>query len=501
MCYSPIKLKNPTKNIYAHGGQPLVLHVPCGKCVECIQNKRDEWSFRSYVETRHTIDHGGYIYYDTLTYSDEFLPHIHDFVDIKKYGINDFTCFNRDHIRYFFKRLRSLLKYHCGTSFIKYFLTSEYGTDPRFTRRPHYHIGFYVTSGVHPLTLSKLVNQAWHYGRTEGIDWKPLEHVAYNTFGYDLGFGNRNTKGDILKAARYISKYITKNSTFIDRYKHALECIENFIPLDDTEDLLKQNDALLVKRTADCFHRQSQGFGISYLDTTDEREQEYLAKDLVLMCDNDTIVNVLPLSTYFKRKLYYEQKKRKDGTLYWEKTPAGIAHDKAVIVERVQNAVKTLQKQIATIPQEYKIKAFTLLGDRTLEDLAIYNLYYYGRHRDSDSLTNPLSTFKSFAYDLTNTEYCLDDWCDRIAQSSLVNSMTTDIYPVDDKRIVDINGYLYTYDNYIELHTINQNTCAAFQHFDDIMRIINSYRIYQGQLAKSAFDLAEHLHELHKNYY
>ena len=87
MCLNPTTIRNPTKSIYKHGGQPLLLDVPCGHCAECKKNKRKEWRFRTYYEVESTVKNGGYVYFDTLTYAPEHVPMLSHFVDLD--SIND----------------------------------------------------------------------------------------------------------------------------------------------------------------------------------------------------------------------------------------------------------------------------------------------------------------------------------------------------------------------------------------------------------------------------
>lgn len=79
MCLNPIKIRNPTQNISRSGGQKLMLEVPCNQCAECQLAKRAEWSFRSYQELQHTFRNGGFVYFDTLTYSPKTFTHVKRF--------------------------------------------------------------------------------------------------------------------------------------------------------------------------------------------------------------------------------------------------------------------------------------------------------------------------------------------------------------------------------------------------------------------------------------
>ena len=188
MCLNPKKIRNPAKRLSMYGGQPLYFNVPCGNCADCKKKKRLEWRFRAYHHINNIINRGGYVYFDTLTYDEDHVPHLSDFISLDSFvpslieqrngisvGIQDFTCFCHSHWKNFLKNLRRQLDYHYNGCKFDYFLTSEYGTKEGFTHRPHYHILFFVhdSSKIHPLDFSKVIKKCWDYGRTDGIDFEP----------------------------------------------------------------------------------------------------------------------------------------------------------------------------------------------------------------------------------------------------------------------------------------------------------------------------------------
>lgn len=89
------------------------VYVRCGKCSNCLKQKRNEWLVRLVYHLRFQEQPS---YFVTLTYDDE---HVHPD------GVNKKDCQD------FFKRLR----HTCSVPF-SYFLVSEYGEK---TSRPHYH--------------------------------------------------------------------------------------------------------------------------------------------------------------------------------------------------------------------------------------------------------------------------------------------------------------------------------------------------------------------------
>lgn len=145
MCLFPRKisyLKDKENYIYE------VLDVPCGKCVECLEQYSREWSFRIMDEAE-KYDNSCCV---TLTYDDNHLP--------------DDLCVQRRHTQLFLKLLRK----HYGK--LRYFGCAEYGGK---NFRPHYHI---ILFGVKfddmffwckskrggDLFRSPLLERCWSYG-------------------------------------------------------------------------------------------------------------------------------------------------------------------------------------------------------------------------------------------------------------------------------------------------------------------------------------------------
>lgn len=104
-----MKCPNP-KFVWPHGN---IMAVPCGKCLVCLSNKRQDWAFRLMQEYKVSKSS----FFVTLTYSEKYYPHTH--------GVS------KRHVQLFLKRLRHI------TPNIRYYAVGEYGT---LTGRAHYHI-------------------------------------------------------------------------------------------------------------------------------------------------------------------------------------------------------------------------------------------------------------------------------------------------------------------------------------------------------------------------
>lgn len=107
--------KSKYQNLFLSGR----MEVPCGKCVNCQSNLRDEWSMRCQLELL-TSAFGLFV---TLTYDDDNVP----------------DSVSKSEVQLYLMRLRKGNKNHAGLTF-RYFLAGEYGD---IFQRPHYHIIFF----------------------------------------------------------------------------------------------------------------------------------------------------------------------------------------------------------------------------------------------------------------------------------------------------------------------------------------------------------------------
>lgn len=67
MCYSPITLKSPNK-LYSRSS---FIQVPCGKCLECLKKKQNEYAARMEEEYK---SYGRRAMFVTLTYREDTVP-------------------------------------------------------------------------------------------------------------------------------------------------------------------------------------------------------------------------------------------------------------------------------------------------------------------------------------------------------------------------------------------------------------------------------------------
>lgn len=188
MCVSPITL---TREDPVNGRKYLV-HVPCGKCAECIKDRQNEYVIRS-VEEGYKAEED--VWFLTLTYSNDTVPVTFDddgeIVDeftgeITNYdGLGELLTIDNKDITDWKKRCKKAIETKTGQRLdYSYLICGEYG--PK-THRPHYH-GIFMN--LTPEQVQVFVD-----------DWKTKKGYVcckkVNRFQLD-------------RVGAYVSKYITK---------------------------------------------------------------------------------------------------------------------------------------------------------------------------------------------------------------------------------------------------------------------------------------------------
>ena len=213
-CLSPVTLKSG-------------FTVPCGKCLNCLSDRRNEWSIRLAI---HIMACDRMPLFLTLTYDDDHLPHYlngsrllwgdnagstvgfgTDFVDFP-------VTLYRPHVSAFLKEYKR--KHGLDNDKFTYFGCGEYGDDDRFTGRPHYHLLFFGDDELYqlfdddPFAATQRLQNEWKHG---------FVHIC--VAGFD--------------GVHYVSKYVLKQ------------------------------DHVTVFGKSDPFTIASKGLGMNFLNTQD----------------------------------------------------------------------------------------------------------------------------------------------------------------------------------------------------------------------------------------
>lgn len=179
------------------------LHVRCGQCLPCREQRQKEWSVRLGLE----LDQAFTAYFVTLTFNDEFY---------EKYPKLDTLQFQR-----FLKRLRQydlrgipdtyegkkVFKIASKGQNFKYFAVGEYGSK---NNRPHWHMLLFNFPYDHEMT-EIIIQYAWmeeieNVRKPLGFDYVGLLKSGSIEYVTDYLF-----KNDAKDSVRLISKGIGKN--------------------------------------------------------------------------------------------------------------------------------------------------------------------------------------------------------------------------------------------------------------------------------------------------
>lgn len=187
MCLYPITIRTRPKV-----GDPRVVTVSCGKCLECVRQKSIEWAFRILDEASQYKDNC----FVTLTYNEKHLP-----VD---------NSVSRREVQLFVKRLRKAL----APVRIRFFACGEYG---KKNSRPHYHLiifnwypsdsWFFKMDGKTKLYRSPQLERCW------GLLDKQTN--VFDSFGFSTVA--KVTYETALYCAKYMNKYQYDKARYLHR--------------------------------------------------------------------------------------------------------------------------------------------------------------------------------------------------------------------------------------------------------------------------------------------
>lgn len=320
----------------------FINNCSCGKCEECLNRKRSEWTLRMYWQARYIFDrpYNAYIVADCLTYAPENRPHLSKYFEV---GDDvDFAIVDRKDIQNFLKRLRINLwrRYRVSGDKIKYFIAAEYGDDHIYVNdygvekkaqeAPHYHGLFYVDvdeAELSPETFVKELHYAWQKGNTD--NYKTFK-VRYEHFGLQLKrnifskIRERNSDTDLRDITAYISKYIRKGEKYEEfvnkRVYRVFKDKVSRLPQDKLGIQYSEKDIFKdinheIRQKIDVFHLQSAGFGMYCIDTLSDADRDYMVRSGNLRMNDKKSPSgkrEIPIPMYYVRKLFYNYRVVKD---------------------------------------------------------------------------------------------------------------------------------------------------------------------------------------------
>ena len=126
---------------------------PCGRCIECLSRKRNDWSIRLQFQLN-SMDKDKLAFFTTLTYKNECLH-------LVKHGDVVFANLSKTDFQSFMKRLRRYVEYHYNVKNLKFYACGEYG--PR-TYRPHMHLIMFNFPKMPLNQVQEILQKSWNYG-------------------------------------------------------------------------------------------------------------------------------------------------------------------------------------------------------------------------------------------------------------------------------------------------------------------------------------------------
>lgn len=158
------------------------IEVECGKCLNCIENRKKEAVTRAAVEMKDYINK----YFVTLTYND-----LNAEIDE-----NGFTKLNKKHVKQYIESLQYIQKRHYRDEYkleknkLKYIICGEYGE--RATKRAHYHM--IIMTNIY---IERYIKMRWKYGNVKMERIKDIRALSY-TAGYTAKkIGKKNKDREI----------------------------------------------------------------------------------------------------------------------------------------------------------------------------------------------------------------------------------------------------------------------------------------------------------------
>lgn len=361
------------------------------------ESRRNSYLLRLYWHFRQYFDDGKTVFFDTLTYDDEHLPHVQDVADFP----DNFSCFRPSDVKHFLDRLHSRFAYYNLGTFT-HFICSEYGHDDLYvdsrgrcrkgTKRPHYHILLFLDGSVDgfvdPMQLASMVHDCWqqgltdNFGRYEGDRTK--NYVLHNTFTKDTV-----SKDRMLALCHYLSKYVLKDAKYskkVDdtirkyvyrKYVHSSDCGEASIShglTDVCQCKAFTHDCDFLRRQIAEFICISNGFGTYALHPDNLDMKLIYERSQMSMPDKDKIVRYIRIPEYYLRKLFYVCKRG-----HWLLNDEGKKYYKNHLRNLSHNYSRFLQNVFVNLSEVDRFNVYRMLDGRSFDDVADYVVYYQGR--------------------------------------------------------------------------------------------------------------------------
>lgn len=486
MCTNKIIVRNNSRYIVPDDHVALYHMCNCGYCAECMQAKINEYTLRLHYHSQYCFKRHGYLYIDCLTYSDRYLPRLHEFIDVPlNYA---YKCFCHEDVRLFFVRLReNLFKLGFGRDCFDYFYVGEFGS--RNTKRPHYHVIFFVYADIDNDTFSRLVSANWYLGRTDGVVYRGYNQLVYNTINPENSDNRR-----IAAISTYLAKYLNKSMKLIKKaYRLTSNVVFHLFGVHDLKDLTYPQR--LVWRSVFSrfvpFHRQSKNFGLYALQVV---PKEYICMNLKIFFLNGEEQFIIPLPLYYTRKLFFKLEKNVFGSYSWIPTPEYQDLMLRSFADRINYAVDKIRCDCLTYHVDFPFDIRQFVLDLRLA-FGRTNFTDYNDSLRSDLSRNPnVDVLKLGFYNYTHPRFGLGVLSDRplvidhvklsvVVKKRLktrtkikyvktkcvkyVNSQNFEGFPSQNSRIMDYEAFAKTFTHSAQSFLVSHNFYSALRLFCD----------------------------------
>lgn len=265
--------------------------VPCGKCADCRKVNQNAWTWRLLSEFYTAKKRGWNVGFITLTYMEEYLPHVPCCCFKNPLEYEKIPCFSREHVRGWIDDVRQFFKYHRGfknEKNIRYFVCSELGSH---THRPHYHALLAWSPEVSYECMFGICKHYWKYGL--------VGPKFYNGDSKNLPF---EVVGDCSKVLQYVSKYVSKDIDFQDITRN-YKFYDKLSDYPDEENQVVERDKVRIFKRCQPFHIQSRSFGYEPIKYLTNEEKLHVLQHGMSVVGSDKVWQV-PL--YIRNKICFD---------------------------------------------------------------------------------------------------------------------------------------------------------------------------------------------------
>lgn len=367
-------------------GSAYFQNVPCLECPECKKKKASDFVARFYYDAESTLNKGGFLYLDTLTWNEK---QVHKHFKVRHFSDDDVKRFKANMEKLGINKIlahrgqsrahknidaaKALYRLDC-----KLLLVEEYGGD---FHRPHIHLSvfnripFFTPQDIEDMIICSWVNEKGV--RLGGIENKnPYLKLVRSKVG----------------AAKYISDYLAKDDDYYSTIqKRASEIIKKFGINSKTYERFQCLLSNEFKPKTYIY----QGFGRSIEEVY--KAPALLARNKITIPDSFAVKKEIPIPAYTVRRVFKTRIRRDDGSYKEVWTNEGINY--AIRFERkrkesVERFYKSVVESVdsfgrflnydenktrVAVKDYYISRLSGLLAGRSIADFVYYKMYYKGR--------------------------------------------------------------------------------------------------------------------------